>query len=75
MGDGRWSTDSVGFCVMLGKILALSECRVFSSPMKVSRSKAGYAVGTQTGAVHTGGGFVAMFKVGDELERNVPNVV
>lgn len=45
MGDGRWRTVSVSFCVMLDKILTLSECQVFSHPMKGSRSKEGVCCG------------------------------
>lgn len=41
MGHARWRTDSVGFCVKLGRILALSESQGFSHPMKGLRAKAG----------------------------------
>lgn len=80
-GHGPWEVeDRQGrvFCVTLGRMLALSESRVFSHPMKDRRAKVGARcrqTDRQTGAIHIGEGFVVTFKGDRELKRNVPNVV
>lgn len=78
MGHGRWRTDDVGFCVTLGRMLALSESQVFSHPMKDRRAKVGVRCG-QIDRCHSHWrrlcDFVVTFKGGCELKRNVPNIV